>query len=91
VPCTSFGLASTEGLSRLYVRCWLPVEAKEVRGIVLLVHGMAEHSGRYDGFARFLAPQGLAVDARFSDQMDPSVREERLKGWHLCVERTRMH
>ena len=63
VSCTSFTLPSTDGFSRLYARCWLPADDNPVRGIVLVVHGMAEHSGRYDGFARFLASRGLAVYA----------------------------
>ena len=31
------------------------------RAIVQIVHGMCEHIGRYDAFARFLAQQGFAV------------------------------
>lgn len=34
-----------------------------MRGVVLIAHGMAEHAGRYDAFARYLAAGGLAVYA----------------------------
>ncbi|NKY57372.1 alpha/beta hydrolase [Nocardia flavorosea] len=42
-------------------RSWLP-EAP-VRGVVVLVHGVAEHSGRYDHVGRTLAAAGYAVHA----------------------------
>lgn len=32
-----------------------------VRATILILHGMQEHSGRYNGFARFLAENGYAV------------------------------
>lgn len=35
--------------------------ASSVRGIVQIVHGMAEYVGRYDEFARYLAAQGFVV------------------------------
>lgn len=38
---------------------WIP--DGKVRGVVQLVHGMVEHIGRYDEFARFLNQQGFAV------------------------------
>lgn len=63
VRCTSFRENSTDGTDKLYARRWLPPQDTAVRGIVLIAHGMAEHAGRYDGFARFLAAGGLAVYA----------------------------
>lgn len=41
---------------------WLP--EGEVRAAVQLIHGMCEHIGRYDAFARRLAELGCAVFAR---------------------------
>ncbi|MGB3111004.1 alpha/beta fold hydrolase [Psychrobacter alimentarius] len=32
-----------------------------IKATLLIVHGMAEHSGRYTGFAQFLANNGIAV------------------------------
>ncbi|WP_435201086.1 alpha/beta hydrolase [Janibacter sp. GS2] len=43
----------------LFVRTWLP--EGEAKGVVQLAHGMAEHSGRYERFARALTGAGYAV------------------------------
>ncbi|WP_369792340.1 alpha/beta fold hydrolase [Lysinibacillus sp. BF-4] len=43
----------------LFVRSYEP--ATTCRGHVHILHGMAEHSGRYDKFARFLQQQGYYV------------------------------
>ena len=40
---------------------WLPDPVYSRRGVVQLVHGMAEHIERYDSFARFLAGLGYVV------------------------------
>jgi alpha-beta hydrolase superfamily lysophospholipase len=44
----------------LSTRSW-PAGARPARGVVVLVHGLGEHSGRYDAVARGLAAQGFAV------------------------------
>ncbi|RDI65214.1 alpha/beta hydrolase [Nocardia pseudobrasiliensis] len=46
---------------RIFWRAWLPDGA--VRGVVALVHGVAEHSGRYEYVGRWLADAGFAVYA----------------------------
>lgn len=33
----------------------------DIKAALLIVHGMAEHSGRYEAFAQYLAGQGIAV------------------------------
>ena len=48
---------SADGLSIFYRR-WLP-EAGEARGIVLISHGLGEHSGRYRHVAEALAEVGF--------------------------------
>ena len=45
----------------IFVREWADVA--NPRGIVQIVHGMVEHSGRYDAFARFLNGHGFIVVA----------------------------
>jgi alpha-beta hydrolase superfamily lysophospholipase len=45
---------------RLFRRAWLPERPARV---LALVHGYAEHSGRYDAFARWFAARGAAVHA----------------------------
>lgn len=54
-----FEFPSWDGKSTIHAMLWQPKERP--RGIVQLIHGMAEHIGRYDPFARFLASQGFIV------------------------------
>ena len=42
---------------------WLPDDGATVRRVMQIVHGMAEHAGRYRHFAEFLTRQGFAVYA----------------------------
>lgn len=44
-----------------YLREWQPPAGVARRGSILLVHGLGEHSGRYEGVAQRLAALGLAV------------------------------
>lgn len=50
---------SRDGVSRLYAVRYVP--DAEVRCVVQIVHGMAEHMGRYEEFAQYLAAQGFVV------------------------------
>lgn len=52
---------SSDGHSWLRILVWLPDPTYTRRGVVQLVHGMSEHIGRYDDFARFLAGLGYVV------------------------------
>ena len=52
---------SSDGRSWLRIMVWLPDPTYTRRGAVQLIHGMAEHIGRYDQFARFLAGLGYVV------------------------------
>lgn len=45
---------------RLFRRAWLPAKP---RRILVVVHGFAEHSGRYEGFGSWFAGRELAVHA----------------------------
>ena len=45
----------------VFYRRWLP--SVTPRSVVVIAHGMSEHSGRYDRFARVLANRGYAVYA----------------------------
>ncbi len=53
-------LHSSDGL-KLFTQRWLP--KGPVRAVVVLAHGVAEHSGRYAALARSLAARGIAVEA----------------------------
>ena len=50
---------SGSGANTFY-RCWA---TKEPRAVLLLTHGLAEHSGRYGDFASFFADAGIATYA----------------------------
>ncbi|MDR2157166.1 MAG: lysophospholipase [Clostridiales Family XIII bacterium] len=49
---------ATGGTGEIFSRCWY---GDRQRAIVQIAHGMAEHSGRYGEFARFLASHGYVV------------------------------
>lgn len=51
---------SSDGIHRCWAYLWRP-ERDGPRGVVQIVHGVAEHMGRYDCFARYLAQRGWAV------------------------------
>lgn len=53
-----FRFQSCEGGS-LHVCCWIP--DCEPIGIVQIAHGICEHIGRYDAFARYLSASGYIV------------------------------
>lgn len=51
--------SASGGNSRIFSRSW--VEDSAPQAVVVIAHGMAEHSARYDSFAVFLAEHGYAV------------------------------
>jgi len=53
-------LAGSAG-SRLFHRAWLPPDPPE--RVLLLIHGFAEHSGRYEAVGSWFAGRGSAVHA----------------------------
>lgn len=52
---------SAEGATTIVGCVWRDVENPQPRAVVQLVHGMAEHIGRYDEFARYLVERGYVV------------------------------
>jgi acylglycerol lipase len=60
VRATSRRVAARDG-TELLIRSWAPVG--EPWAAILLVHGLAEHSGRYEHVGRQLAAAGLSVEA----------------------------
>lgn len=46
----------------IFYQSWLPAEGVK-RGVVVLVHGLGEHSGRYRNLVECLLPEGYAVYA----------------------------
>jgi len=54
-------LACSDSTEVVY-RIWMPKDGK-VAAVLLILHGMAEHSARYEEFARHLNAKGIAVYA----------------------------
>ena len=69
VARTSVGFKSHDENTQIKGLIWSPERSKarsaasSPKGIVQIVHGMSEHIGRYDDFARFLASHGYVVCA----------------------------
>ncbi len=57
-----FKLKTADGIE-IHVYEWLPDDAGRIKGLVQLAHGMAEHAGRFEDFARFLTLSDFAVYA----------------------------
>ncbi len=55
-----FNFISCTG-KNIYAVKWINEEQKEYKGVVQLVHGMQEHIGRYEEFAKTLASCGYVV------------------------------
>ena len=55
----SFTYPSADGVHTIHARRWVP--QGQPRAVVQIVHGVAEHIGRYDHVARFLQEHGFAV------------------------------
>ena len=60
-PSPTFTLPMADG-TPLFVRRWLAVQGQP-KGVVQIIHGAAEHSARYDRFARHLNRDGWLVYA----------------------------
>ncbi|CAN4085445.1 unnamed protein product [Withania somnifera] len=55
-----FSLFATSRGDTMFTQSWTPVSFK-VRGLVFLLHGLNEHSGRYNDFAKKLNANGFKV------------------------------
>lgn len=75
---TEFFLPSN-GKGRIHCAVWLP--EGQPRAIVQIVHGIAEHIGRYDEFARFLTSHGILVTADDHMGHGGSVSDETVQGY----------
>ena len=51
---------SGEGEDTIHAKKWLP-DPDSIRAVLIINHGMAEHIGRYDVFARYMNARGFAV------------------------------
>jgi alpha-beta hydrolase superfamily lysophospholipase len=58
---TTASFSGVEGL-RLFCRCWRPL-GRESRAVLVFVHGLAEHSGRYQFPVNHFVPRGFTIYA----------------------------
>ncbi|KAJ8621416.1 hypothetical protein MRB53_029945 [Persea americana] len=55
-----WSLFATSRGETMFAQSWMPVSGK-IRGLVVLLHGLNEHSGRYNDFAKQLNANGYKV------------------------------
>lgn len=73
---------SRDGVSKIYAKKWIP--SVEPKCILQIIHGMCEHIGRYDEFARFLAEQGILVVAADRLGHGQTARINHAKQGYFC-------
>ncbi len=56
-----YKLPSNTGITDLYLQSIVPSDKNDVKGIISIIHGMAEHSDRYTEIAKYLCSEGFAV------------------------------
>ncbi|XP_010477013.1 PREDICTED: monoglyceride lipase-like [Camelina sativa] len=56
-----FSLFTSKRGDTLFTQSWTPVDSTKIRGFVVLLHGLNEHSGRYSDFAKQLNAIGFKV------------------------------
>ncbi len=78
---------ASSGEGEIFSRSWV---GESPAAVLVLVHGMAEHSGRYGHFARFLAENGFAVYANDHAGHGMSARQQGYfaarNGWASVVQ-----
>lgn len=78
---------TSNGTGRLHCAVWQPDGS--VKAVVQLIHGIAEHIGRYDDFARFLAQHGYLVAAEdhmgHGGSVEDGVKGYFVGGWLTAV------
>ena len=79
VRMTDFTFPSSSGANSIHCRLWQP--EGRVRGVVQLVHGVAEHIGRYGAFAEFLTEHGFAAAGDDHLGHGLSIGDDSERGW----------
>ena len=79
--------------TKIFIYRWSPEEKVNVKGVVQIAHGMAEHGARYESFAEVLVDEGFAVyasDHRGHGKTAGSKEEigyfADTKGWNKVVD-----
>ena len=76
---TDFHFPSADQVHSIHCRMWSP--EGEVAGVVQLVHGVAEHIGRYNDFAEFLTEHGFVAVGDDHLGHGLSVSDDSELGW----------
>lgn len=91
-----FTLTAADG-TQLYAVGWTPSGLIKTRGVVQIIHGMAEHKERYKGLAEFLTGEGFAVyihDVRGHGMSAGSIEAQGFfaekDGWMKAVDDARL-
>ena len=50
-----------DDLTNLETYIWAPLEEQNIKGVIQIIHGMAEYMHRYNEFANFLVKNGYLV------------------------------
>lgn len=86
----SFYFPSSDGKTTVHAEEWLP-EGKP-KAVLQIAHGVAEYVGRYDGFATFLAENGIAVvgedhlgHGKTVAEDEPHIYFAKKDGWNKVV------
>jgi len=72
---------SATGVCRIFARSIAPADKTKVRGILQVVHGMAEHGERYQAMAYYMAYHGYAVFIHDHAGHGKSVENDTLLGY----------
>ncbi|MBR5618602.1 MAG: alpha/beta fold hydrolase, partial [Clostridia bacterium] len=72
---------SATGVCRIFARSIAPADKTQVRGILQVVHGMAEHGERYQAMAYYMAYHGYAVFIHDHAGHGRSVENEKMLGY----------
>ena len=72
---------SATGVCRIFARSIAPADKTKVKGILQVVHGMAEHGERYQAMAYYMAYHGYAVFIHDQAGHGRSVEREELLGY----------
>jgi len=59
-----FTFDSRDGVTKLSAIRWIP--DGEVKGVLQIIHGMAEHIGRYENVAKWFTDRGFVVEPIFT-------------------------
>ena len=91
---------SATGVCSIFARSIVPADKTKVKGILQVVHGMAEHGERYQAMAYYMAYHGYAVFIHDQAGHGRSVESDELlgyfgdkNGWSALIQdvRTLMH